>query len=377
MPDDDTIGPPRWMTATFDPGKVGVLFFSRGRGHGHAIPDMAIADDLARLRGDFDLRFVSYGTGALTLAAHHRPLIDLDMLDANPVWTTVLRAGQLIRQMQPDLIVSHEEFAVLPVAKIFGLPTIFITEWFSDPDRLTMQSLAYADEIIVIEEAGIFDEPPCVEGKVFYVGPVLRSFSYTKADRSRARSELGFDQDATIILVLPGGWATEEREPIYDTVMSVFDALKIPQKLLVWMAGADYELLAAHLAKRADVIVKDWDWQIDRLMVASDLAVCKANRVALRELSSLGIPSISISHGLNPIDDALIERFHTNTALDARTLTHKILATTILETLRDGVGTRASKERSSAQPEGNGAVLAAQRLAEAIAALGGKTKILS
>jgi UDP-N-acetylglucosamine:LPS N-acetylglucosamine transferase len=331
---------------------------------------MAIVDELARLRDDFELRFVSYGAGALALAAHQRPLIDLDMPDANPLWTTVLRAGQLIRQMQPNLVVSHEEFAVLPVAKIFGLPAIFITEWFSDPDHLAMQSLAYADEVIVIEESGIFDEPPCVEGKVSYVGPVLRSFSYSKADRNRARGELGFDQEATIILVMPGGWATEEREPIYDTVMPVFDALKIPRKLLVWIAGADYELLTRRLAKRADVIVKERDWQIDRLMVASDLAITKGKRGTLRELYSLGIPSISISHGLNPFDDVLIERFHTNTALDARTLTHKMLATSILEALRDGVGTRASKERSSAQPNSNGAVLAAQRLADAIAALG-------
>jgi hypothetical protein len=41
-----------------------VLFFSRG--HGHAIPDMAIADELARLLPDADLKLVSYGTGEAT-----------------------------------------------------------------------------------------------------------------------------------------------------------------------------------------------------------------------------------------------------------------------------------------------------------------------
>jgi UDP-N-acetylglucosamine:LPS N-acetylglucosamine transferase len=304
---------------------------------------------------------------------HGRPVIDLEMPDANPVWTTVLRAGQLIRQMQPHLVICHEEFAVLPVAKIFGVPTVLITEWFSEADSPAMQCLIYADEVIVIEEAGVFDEPPAVAGGVFYAGPVLRQFSYSRADRNRARRELGFDQDATIILVLPGGWATEEREPIYDIVMSVFDALKIPQKLLVWMAGADHEMLTRRLAKHPDVIVKEWDWQIDRLMVASDLAITKANRVTLRELSGLGIPSISISHGLNPIDDALIERFHTNTALDARTVTHKMLAASIVEALRDGMEGRASMEPSCTQANVNGAVLAAQRLSDAIAALGRKS----
>jgi hypothetical protein len=151
--------------------------------------------------------------------------------------------------------------------------------------------------------------------------------------------------------------------------MSVFDALKIPQKLLVWIAGSDYELLQRRLGERPEVIVKEWDWQIDRLMVASDLAITKANRVTLRELSGLGIPSISISHGLNPIDDALIERFPTNTALDARTMTQKMLARSVLEVLRDGAAAVAARQPPGVEPSRNGAVLAAQRIAERIAPL--------
>lgn len=95
-----------------------VLFFSRGRGYSHAIRDIQIAAALAKLRDDVDLRFVSYGSGAQALSEHHKPLIDLEMPDDNPLWLTVVRAGELMKQFQPDLVIAHEEFAVPPVAKI-------------------------------------------------------------------------------------------------------------------------------------------------------------------------------------------------------------------------------------------------------------------
>jgi UDP-N-acetylglucosamine:LPS N-acetylglucosamine transferase len=348
-------------------GGASVLFFSRGRGHGHAIPDMAIADELARLRPGTDLRFVSYGTGAATFRAHGRIVIDLEMPDDNPLWRTVIGAGELIAATQPRLVISHEEFAALPVARIFGVPTIFITEWFSDPEHQQMQALVYADHVICIEEPGIFDEPPCVEGKVFYAGPVVRRFEYSRADRGRARRELGLAQDATLILVVPGGWATEQREPIFDLVVPAFDALKAPDKVLVWMAGEDCEMLRERLDGHEDVIVKDRDWQIDRWMVASDLAVTKANRVTLRELAALGIPSVSISHGHNPVDDVLIERISTNTPLDARTVNSRMLARTILDILREASEEKPPVEAADSPPAASeGAELAARRLAHHI-----------
>lgn len=340
---------------------VNLLFFSRGRGHGHAIPDMAIADELEKLRNNVDLRFVSYGTGAKTFASHNRPVIDLEMPDKNPVWTTAVRAGALIRETQPDLVISHEEFAALPAAKIFGIPAVFITEWFSDPETLPMQALECADEVLFIEDEAIFPEPPCVEGRVHYVGPVLRHFNYGPLDRERARRELGIDSHAAVILVIPGGWATEEREPIYNLVLPAFDALRAPAKLLLWMAGEDEKEMRERIGPRSDIVVKGFEREIDRIMAASDLAITKANRITLKELGALGIPSISISHGRNPIDDVLIERIPTNIALDARTVSAKVLAKTIVEMLKD-----SPRETTEMPPHENSG---AARAAEALSAM--------
>ena len=50
----------------FSPGKRGILWFSRGRGRGHAIPDIEIIGALRQQRPDCEVRIVSYGTGART-----------------------------------------------------------------------------------------------------------------------------------------------------------------------------------------------------------------------------------------------------------------------------------------------------------------------
>ena len=44
-----------------------VLFFSRGKGRGHAVPDAAIASDLVGREPDVKITFASYGMGAATL----------------------------------------------------------------------------------------------------------------------------------------------------------------------------------------------------------------------------------------------------------------------------------------------------------------------
>lgn len=317
------------ITPEFDPSKFSVLFFSRGRGRGHAVPDMAIVEELRKSRDDFDVRFVSYATGAATLAGNRHPVIDIGLSEANPVLETLIRVSKIIGWLQPKLVVSHEEFMALPAAKIFDLPTLMITDWFSAPEKFAMQTLHYADEIVFIDEPGAFEEPEYLQGRIQYVGPVLREFQYSRTDRARAREELELPSGATVISVLPGSW-TEERAPIADTVLAAFEQLSEP-KHLVWIAGADHEELARRIEARRDITVRESDWQIDRLMAASDLAITKSNRKTVKELESLGIWSISLTHGLNAPDDAVTGKVSTNRLLDAKSTTAAALAETMRE----------------------------------------------
>ena len=352
------------VTPEFEGSKFPVLFFSRGRGRGHAVPDMAIVEELKKSRDDFEVRFVSYATGAATLSGNGYPVIDIGLPEANPPLETLIRVSKIIGWLQPKLIVAHEEFMALPAAKIFDLPALMITDWFTAPEKFAMQTLQYADEIVFIDDPGAFEEPEYLQGRIHYVGPVLREFKYSRADRARAREELELPAEATVISVLPGSW-TEDRAPVADTVLEAFDRLAGP-KHLVWVAGADREEIARRTGERADITVKESDWRIDRLMVASDLAITKSNRKTVKELASLGVWSISLSHGLNAPDDAVTGRIATNRLLDAKTTSAAELA----DTMRQLIAAPAPAPLGRGEHSGGraGAALRVSRMIDAIQA---------
>lgn len=314
----------------FEPGKKKILFFSRGRGRGHAIPDIEIVKELQRLRDDLDVRFASYGTGARTFESFDLPLIDLGLPDKGSTTVVTVLSGKLIGALNPHLVVSHEEFPVLPAAKIFNKPTIFITDFFVEPGLDSMESLQCADRIIFTGNAGLFEEPPWVSGHVEYVGPVLRHFKYTKNDRERARRELGLREAKAVISVLPGSW-TESVAPILDVVIEAFDLLEFPSKKLIWVAGQDHDEIEARLGSRDEVRVIERDWQIDRIMAASDTVITKANRMTCLELHAMGVPSVALSPRINRIDDIVVESldsvyFCEIAALEARGLCQRLEA---------------------------------------------------
>src|SRR5712691_3677218 len=93
----------------FEREKKKVLFFSRGRGRGHAIPDVEIIRALGAVRPDAEVRIVSYGTGCATFTDLGFPVVDLGLPDTSPIAETSVLAGRLIGWLNPDLVVSHEE----------------------------------------------------------------------------------------------------------------------------------------------------------------------------------------------------------------------------------------------------------------------------
>ena len=325
---------------------------------------MAIVEELATLRDDVDVRFVSYATSAATLEEHGYDVIDLNLPEANPVLETMVRAAKMIGWLRPQLVVSHEEFGALPAAKIFELPTVMITDWFVEPEKFSMQTLQYADEIVFIDEPGIFEEPPYIEGRVQYVGPVLRPFEYGRGDRERARRELGLPADAVVLSVLPGQWSTEARAPLYALLMPAFQALDASKKYLIWIAGDDQDMLAKKTKDIPGVIIKEKDWRIDHLMVACDLAIHKTNRKTAIALAALGIPSISVSYGLNRICDARLVHMPSNTTLIASAIDSERLKQAIETILAAGDAPTDGTSGDSLLKDGRNA--AAKRLADQV-----------
>ncbi|MFN7920682.1 MAG: hypothetical protein U0Q16_11330 [Bryobacteraceae bacterium] len=297
---------------------------------------MAIAAELTKLAPDFEIRFVSYGTGAGTFGAHGHAAADLQLPDDPPPLEVLIRTSRWLERNRPSLAVVHEEPMAVAACRIFQVPAIYLTDWFDDPASLEMEALHYASEVVVLAEPGLTAEPPHLQGRIRYAERVVRPLAYTRADRDRARAELGIAPDACVISILPGGWATEARASIGDLIDFAIAGWPIENTRWFWIAGADTAALAHRFRHRPGVTFLEYQPVIERLMCASDVAITKANRGTVLELDTLGVPTVSITHGLNPIDEKLIAPLVNNRTFHSRSLTPQALVSTLLEARERG-----------------------------------------
>jgi len=291
-----------------------VWYFARGRGRGHALAGLSIARHMRSLVPSVRVRFISYGTGARTFRELGVPVLDLRMPDIPGLFDLERKLPRIFNTSRlPALVVAHEEFAVCPFAKAVGVPGVLITDWFlDDPNTWQMESIKNTEEVLFLDDPqvfadGLFIPPPYAAGKVQCTGPVLRPLSYGRQDRLRARRELGIAGGTLVVSVfIHPGRRTEEIAPLREILQTAFDSLPARSKLLLWD--------------------RDSDSEFDRTMAASDLAITKGNRNIVLELAAMGIPSISVSHGLNAIDDLRTASLANNRTLANRGLSALRLA---------------------------------------------------
>jgi hypothetical protein len=297
---------------------ISCVFFSRGRGHGHAIPDMAITDELPQFIQNIEVNFASYATGAETFRARNRAVVDMRLPEDNSFFPTLFAAHNVILDLRPDVVLAHEEFAAIIAAKITGIPAIFVSAWLPPAASIGAASLAYADSIVLLERPGIFPTLESPETRLRFAGPLVRKMNYTRKDCAKARSDLSIPKEAQVVLVANGGWASEAKAPTAAIILAAFGQMKHTGKLLLWLSGREHEALSSMTSGMSNVrLIKQTD-QMDVFLAASDIVITKANRGTVMEAANMGLPTISLSYGLNPIDDILVTRLRSNLQLHAR-----------------------------------------------------------
>lgn len=336
---------------------VDLVFFSRGRGKGHAVPDLAILQQLRNLLPELTVTFVSYAVGADVLRTANQDVVDIGLPEMATFFDTLTRCGRALRSIRARLAVCHEEPGAIVAARIFGIPAVYLSHWFHPPEHAYSEAFEHADNVILMEHEGLFPEPRQVRGRVRYVGPVLRPLHYRRSDRALVRSELGLGPDDRLILVLPGS-PPEDATPIQDLVSQALRELTSSRLQVIWVAGKDVARVAVPASEALAIKFLEHEPRLDRLMVAADLAITKGTYNIGRELVALGVPSISLSHGYNYIDDLFARTFPTNKFLWAKQTTPADLARSISAALDEGLCTPDERLLSGTGAEQAAACLA-------------------
>ena len=97
------------------------------------------------------------------------------------------------------------------------------------------------------------------------------------------------------------GARSTRHSPIW--ILGAFRGMPARSKRLIWITGPDHALIAERTSGMQDVLLFAHYHEIDRLMVAADVAITKTNRKTVFELRSLNVPTIAVTYGLNPPDD--------------------------------------------------------------------------
>ena len=282
-----------------------ILYLSRGRGFGHAMNDLLILKELKSIKKTLSVLVASYHKGYHCLMMNGLRPFNLGLKPREELRLKAsLRIWSLIRKFKPDLVVSDEVFIALHITKGLKIPSILITHWFFETlseKHPIIPAVKKADHVIFVDTPEFHTIPFDFDVHVTFVGPVIKEFKYTLRDKMRARSELGLNRKDMVILVTPGG-GHQVRRRFLEVSVEAFKELKGSNLKLIILAG---ELCSQYREKFIDddrIIVEDFDWQMDRLMVASDLVICKGSFSITWELACLGLPSISVPDLSNPID---------------------------------------------------------------------------
>jgi uncharacterized protein (TIGR00661 family) len=322
-----------------------ILYLSRGRGFSHAMNDLLILKELKCINKDLSILVASYDKGYKYFLENGFRPYNLGLRENDELTLKAgLRMWALIRKFKPDLVVSDEVFIVLHITKGLKVPSVLITHWFFESynkKHPIIPAVKKANHVIFVDTPEFHNIPFDFKVHLTFVGPVIREFDYTLRDKMRARNELGINHNNRVILVTPGGRA-RNRNRLLEVSVEAFKELNRKDMKMILLTGELREEYEKKFADEDRIIIKDYDWKIDRLMVASDLVICKGTFSTTWELAYLGVPSISIADINNPIDQIHINRmdkYNLTFRIDPRRLNKSVL----LENMKKVFDSRGKK----------------------------------
>jgi uncharacterized protein (TIGR00661 family) len=323
-----------------------ILYLSRGRGFSHAMNDLLILKELKDLNRNLSILVGSYDKGyTYFLKNGFRPFnLGLKQNDELTLKAS-LRIWSLIRKFKPDLVISDEVFIALHITKGLKIPSILITHWFFETynkKHPIIPAVKKADHVIFVDTPQFHNIPLDYNVHLTFVGPLMREFEYKLRDKKRARKELGINVKDKVILVTPGG-RHKDRSRLLELSVKAFEELGEKNIKLILLTGELYEEYLNRFADEDRIIVKDFDWKMDRLMVASDLVICKGTFSTTWELAYLGIPSISIPDINNPIDQIHVYRMDKHN-LTLRIDPRKLNKSYLLENIKEILDSKGKSE---------------------------------
>ena len=291
------------------------VLFTCGGTAGHINPALGVAGRIRELVPDAEILFVGaeghmetelvpregFPIKTLRIDGFQRSLkpemIVRNLRTAGWLAESLVKAKKILREFRPDVAVGTGGYVCYPVlraASDLGVPTA-VHESNAVPGLTTRLLEKRVTRILVgLEESrGAYRDP----SKVELTGTPVR-VDFGRVEKSRARRELGLPEEGSIVLAtfgsLGAGYMNErmgefirrmEKEDggfrlIYGTGKQYYDAVR--------------SALSAEALRSGRVDVREYIYDMPKVMAAADVILCRAGASTIGELTYLGKPAVIV-----------------------------------------------------------------------------------
>lgn len=206
------------------------------------------------------------------------------------------KARRIVREFQPDVAVGTGGYVCYPVLKAaadLGIPTA-VHESNAVPGLTTRLLEKNVSRILVgLEESRSAYKHP---DKVELTGTPVR-VEFRSGDKKRARRELGLPEEGAIVLAVFGslgaGYMNERMGEFIRRMAGGADF-----RLIYGTGKRYYDAVRASLSAEAlrggNVDVREYIYDMPKVMTASDVIICRAGASTIGELTCIGKPAVIV-----------------------------------------------------------------------------------
>jgi len=292
------------------------FLFTCGGTAGHINPALAIAGRLEELLGRCEVLFIG-ANGMMEMELVPREGYEIRGIDitnisrslsieglAHNVKTlknvavSIEKAKKIIREFGPDAVIGTGGYVCYPVltaAAHLHIPTL-IHESNAVPGLTTKLLARHVDRIMVGFEESRTEYPD--PDRVFATGTPVRG-SFSKYTKETAKKELGIPSDKPLVVSVWGSLGAGHMNAVMTELIPKMK--KDANFRLIHAAGKEYYAgVCEKMARSAPdcaafgADVRQYIYDMPRVMAAADLILCRAGASSLAELTFMGKPAIIV-----------------------------------------------------------------------------------
>ena len=293
------------------------FLFTCGGTAGHINPALGIAGRIKELMPESEILFVgAEGNMEADLVPREgfciktvritnlRRSIDLKGIKHNlntlkNVLSSQREAKNIIRDFRPDVAIGTGGYVCYPVLRAAAklkVPTV-IHESNVVPGLTTKMLAGIVDKICVgFKDTAVHYKKP---EKVVVTGTPVRS-GFIQMDKQQAKAEMGLHKDSQLVVSVWGSLGADYmNEVMVDFVSRI---CRDPRFALIHSAGRrGYKKIKEKLkisghenCEAFGVDIREYIYDMPRVMAAADLVICRSGASTLSELSILGKPAVLV-----------------------------------------------------------------------------------